>query len=75
MQVEERIIDRSELYSAEEAFFSGTGAQVVPIVSIDKRPVGDGKVGKIVSDIQNLYNDVVRGKVPKYKDWCVAVND
>ena len=75
LQVEERIIDRSELYSAEEAFFSGTGAQVVPIVSIDKRPVGDGKVGKIVSDIQNLYNDVVRGKVPKYKDWCVAVND
>lgn len=75
LQVEERIIDRSELYSADEAFFSGTGAQVVPIVSIDKRPVGDGKVGKIVSDIQNLYNDVVRGKVPKYKDWCVAVND
>lgn len=75
LQVEERIIDRSELYSAEEAFFSGTGAQVVPIVSIDKRQVGDGKVGKIVSDIQNLYNDVVRGKVPKYKDWCVAVND
>lgn len=75
LQVEERIIDRSELYSVDEAFFSGTGAQVVPIVSIDKRPVGDGKVGKIVSDIQNLYNDVVRGKVPKYKDWCVAVND
>ncbi len=75
LQVEERIIDRSELYSADEAFFSGTGAQVVPIVSIDKRQVGDGKVGKIVSDIQNLYNDVVRGKVPKYKDWCVAVND
>ena len=75
LQVEERIIDRSELYSADEAFFSGTGAQVIPIVSIDKRPVGDGKVGKIVSDIQNLYNDVVRGKVPKYKDWCVAVND
>lgn len=75
LTVEERVIDRSELYSAEEAFFSGTGAQVVPIVSIDKRPVGDGKVGKIVTDIQNLYNDVVRGKVPKYKDWCVAVND
>ena len=75
LQVEERIIDRSELYSADEAFFSGTGAQVIPIVSIDKRQVGDGKVGKIVSDIQNLYNDVVRGKVPKYKDWCVAVND
>lgn len=75
LEVEERTIDRSELYSADEAFFSGTGAQIVPITSIDNRNVGDGKIGKIVSDIQNLYNDVVRGKVPKYKEWCVSVDD
>ena len=75
LEVEERIIDRSELYCAEEAFFTGTGAQIAPIVSIDNRNVGDGNVGKIVSDLQNLYDDVVRGRIPKYKEWCVAVND
>ncbi len=75
IEVEERVIDRSELYCADEAFFSGTGAQISPIVSIDNRPIGDGKIGKIVLEIQNLYNDVVRGKVPKYKEWCVSVDD
>lgn len=75
LEVEERIIDRSELYCADEAFFSGTGAQIAPITSIDNRPVGDGKIGKVVNDIQNLYNDVVRGKVPKYKEWCVSIDD
>lgn len=75
LEIEERVIDRSELYSATEAFFSGTGAQVVPITSIDNHPVGDGKIGRISLDIQNLYNDVVRGKVPKYKEWCVDIDD
>ncbi len=75
LTVEERVIDRSELYCAQEAFFSGTGAQIAPITSIDNRKVGDGTIGKIVSDIQNLYNDVVRGKVPKYKEWCVSIDD
>ena len=75
LEVEERVIDRSELYCADEAFFTGTGAQIVPITSIDNRPIGDGNIGKIASDIQKLYDDVVRGKVPKYKEWCVCVND
>ncbi len=75
LEVEERTIDRSELYAADEAFFTGTGAQIAPIVSIDNRNVGDGKVGKITTEVKNLYDDVVRGKVPKYKDWCVSVDD
>ncbi|MBR2526553.1 branched-chain amino acid transaminase [bacterium] len=75
IEVEERVIDRSELYCADEAFFSGTGAQIAPIISIDKRNIGDGKVGKLVSKIQNLYNNVVRGKIEKYKDWCVSIDD
>ncbi len=75
LEVEERVIDRSELYSADEAFFCGTGAQIAPIVSIDNRNIGDGKVGKISTDVLNLYNDVVRGKVPKYKEWCVSIDD
>ena len=75
LEVEERIIDRSELYLAQEAFFSGTGAQIAPITSIDNRQIGNGKIGKVVTEIQALYNDVVRGKVPKYKDWCVSIDD
>lgn len=75
IEVEERPIDRSELYCADEAFFTGTGAQIAPITSIDNRKIGNGKIGKTVSDIQKLYDDVVRGKAPKYKDWCVCVDD
>ena len=75
LEVEERTIDRSELYSAQEAFFSGTGAQIVPICSIDNRNVGDGKIGEKVTELQKLYFDVVKGKVPKYKEWCMPVYD
>lgn len=75
LEVEERTIDRSELYCAKEAFFTGTGAQIAPITSIDNRQVGNGEIGNIVTDIQRIYDDVVRGKVPKYKEWCVCVND
>lgn len=73
LEVIEREIDRTELYVADEAFFCGTGAQVSPITSIDNRPLGDGKVGSITKKIQDLYFEVVRGNVPKYKHWCVPV--
>lgn len=73
--VEERVIDRTELYVADEAFFCGTGAQVSPIVNIDNRDLGDGKVGPITTKLQNLYFDVVQGKVEKYKKWCMPIYD
>lgn len=72
--VQERRIDRSELYICDEAFFCGTGAQISPITKIDHRPVGDGKPGPISKKIQDLYFDVVRGKVDKYKHWCTPVD-
>ncbi len=71
--VVERAIDRTELYVADEAFFVGTGAQVSPIAEIDRRPVGDGRIGPVTRKLQELYFDVVRGKVPKYKHWCTPV--
>ncbi len=71
--VEERAIDRTELYISDEAFYCGTGAQISPIVEIDGRKLGDGKVGPIATDLQKLYFDVVCGKVPKYKKWCMPV--
>ena len=71
--VEERDIDRTELYICDEAFYCGTGAQVSPIVEIDGRKLGDGKVGAVATELQKLYFDVVRGRVPKYKKWCMPV--
>ncbi len=73
LEVEERNVDRTELYIADEAFYCGTGAQISPIVSIDNRKLGDGKVGPVSKELQNLYFDVVKGKVPKYKKWCMPV--
>ncbi|MDY7039742.1 MAG: branched-chain amino acid transaminase [Chloroflexota bacterium] len=69
----ERQIDRSELYTAEESFFCGTGVQIAAVVEIDHRPIGDGKIGPVVSQLRNLYFDIVRGKVSKYKKWCTPV--
>jgi len=69
----ERQIDRSELYIADECFLTGTAAHVTPVLEIDRRKVGNGKVGKITKELQDLYFDVVRGKNKKYSDWCTPV--
>src|SRR6266568_5246798 len=61
LDVVEREIDRTELYVAEEAFFCGSGYEITPIVSIDRFPVGDGKVGPITKRLQQVYMDIVRG--------------
>jgi branched-chain amino acid aminotransferase len=64
---------RSDLYTAEEAFLSGTAAEVVPIASVDDRLVGDGKPGPMTRQIQDVYHAAVRGKVDRYKDWVEHV--
>lgn len=70
LQTVERSISRSELYIASECFLTGTAAHVTPVLEIDHRPVGDGQVGKITRELQNLYFDIVRGKNKKYSRWC-----
>lgn len=70
---EQRTIDRSELYIADEAFFSGTGAQVAWIQKIDHRVIGTGERGPITSKIQDMFFKVVRGKEQKYEKWCTKV--
>ena len=65
LETVERPIDRSELYVADEMFFCGTGVQVAAIVTVDRRPVGDGQMGPIVKQIRDLYIDVVRGRAPR----------
>lgn len=73
--VKERAIDRTELYIADEVFCCGTGVQIAPVESIDHRIIGNGKTGKITEQISKMYFDVVRGKVEKFKDWCMPVYD
>jgi branched-chain amino acid aminotransferase len=73
LEVVERAIARTELYAADELFFSGTGAQVAPVRSVDRRLIGDGKPGPISRKLQGVYFGVVQGKTPKYRNWCTAV--
>jgi len=73
MEAQEREIDRTELYLADEAFYCGTGAQISAITAVDHRPIGTGKLGDITARLRKLYFDVVRGKVAKYREWCHPV--
>lgn len=66
----ERSLDRSELYTADECFMTGTAANVTPVVEVDRRSVGDGKVGEITRKIQQLYHEIIRGNNSKYLGWC-----
>lgn len=75
IEVVERSVGRTELYVSDELFFCGTGAQVAPVIEVDRRPVGDGSPGEITMKIQKLYFDVVHGKVDKYRHWCTPVYD
>ncbi len=65
----ERSIVRSELYLADEVFFTGTYANVVPIIEVDRRTVGTGTVGPVSTKLQELFTDVIRGRNPRYSDW------
>ena len=69
----EREIDRTELYLADEVFFCGTGAQVAPCVSIDRRPVGDGRIGPITRRLADAYFAIARGADTAYPEWRTAV--
>ncbi len=72
--VAERSIDRSELYIADEAFLCGTGVQVAAIGSIDGRPIGDGKLGPITSQLQSIYFSLVRGDDSPYRHYLTQVS-
>lgn len=71
--VEERRIDRTELYSADEIFMCGTGVQVSPVTSVDHRPVRGGKPGAFTMKLQELYLSACRGENERYRDWVTPV--
>ena len=72
--VQERDIRREELYTSDEAFFTGTAAEVEPISSIDSRVLGDGSVGPITELLKSKYSDVVRGKDKAHLSWLTVVD-
>ncbi len=74
MITRERQVDRTELYEADEIFMCGTGAQIAPVVEVDHRPIGTGRLGSVSSTLQKIYFDVVRGNRPEYREqWCTPV--
>jgi branched-chain amino acid aminotransferase len=70
LNVIERDIDRTELYTADECFMTGTAAHVTPVVELDRRPIGNGKMGPISGELVRLYFDIIKGKNAKYAHWC-----
>ncbi len=71
---EERDIDRTELYVAEELLFCGTGVQIAPVTSVDRRPVGAGVPGPITTRLQSRFFEIVRGTRPEYLHWLTPVS-
>jgi branched-chain amino acid aminotransferase len=71
----ERTIDRTEVYICEELFMTGTAAQVTAVTRVDHHPVGTGKMGPVTTRLRELFQEVIRGKNPKYRSWNTAVYD
>ena len=70
LEVVERDIDRSELYTADECFMTGTAAHITPVVELDQRPIGTGTMGPVAEQLVKLYFDVITGRNAKYAHWC-----
>ena len=71
--IKEKAITRDEIYIADEAFFSGTAAEVTPIRELDRIEIGSGSRGPITEKIQATFFDIVNGRNPKYADWLSKV--
>jgi len=72
-EIIEKRITRDEVYGADEAFFTGTAAEVTPIRELDRRSIGEGTAGPITKQLQKLYFDVVHGRSAKHADWLTLV--
>lgn len=69
IEIKEERFTRDDLYIADEAFFTGTAAEITPIREVDGRTIGNGSRGQLTEKIQNLFFDIVKGKNSKYKHW------
>ena len=73
LKVSARRITRDDLYIADEAFFTGTAAEVTPIREVDSRTIGSGRIGPVTAKLQKAFFDIVNGKNDKYRDWLSPV--
>jgi len=73
IEVIEKRITRDEMYCADEAFFTGTAAEITPIRELDDRPIGEGRRGPVTERLQGLFFDVVAGRSERYAKWLTAV--
>ncbi len=73
LRVQEREIDRTELYVAEEAFFCGSGWEITPIRSVDRYPVGKGQPGPVTKRLQETYFSAAEGRLSQYRRWLMPV--
>ena len=73
LQILERRIRRSELYFADEVFLTGTAAHIQSVGQLDNRNIGDGLPGKITSQINEVYQQAIRGNIRKYRNWCTEI--
>jgi branched-chain amino acid aminotransferase len=71
--VVERQIDRTEVYLCDEFFMTGTAAQVTAVTRVDHRAIGSGSMGPVTSKLRQLFDEVVYGRVPKYRNWILPV--
>jgi len=73
METVERQVPRSELYSSEECFMTGTAAHLTPVLEIDRRTIGSGRPGPITRQLKELYQEIIRGNNEEYRRWCTPV--
>ncbi|TNF99494.1 MAG: branched chain amino acid aminotransferase, partial [Gammaproteobacteria bacterium] len=73
LKVVEKRITRDEVYIADEAFFTGTAAEVTPIREVDNRTIGEGKRGPITEKLQSMYFDAVHGRLTNHVDWLEVI--
>ena len=73
LKIKTRKVSRKELKLADEIFLSGTAAEITPIITIDKKKIGDGKVGDITKLFMDTYSDIVMNKNVNYSNWLTAV--
>jgi len=73
METVERHFRRTEMFLADEVFFTGTAAHITPVVQVDNYQIADGQIGKVSKQLQKLYFEAIYGRSPKYKSWCTPV--
>lgn len=73
LTVVERQVDRTEVYLADEIFLTGTAAEVTAVTRVDHRPIGNGKMGPVTSQLRQMFDDLVRGRIMKFHKWIIPV--